>query len=391
MNFSIFKKFTLEKNLIYVLIAAVIIVAGFISYLFLAQFQKGIEIISPNGGEEWGIGQTYKVVWEAKSIENVGIVLFKGKEPKWIAKNIPAKLGEYEWKIYPGQDYRDDYWVAVFEYPLKENSRIDYSEGPFAITYPELLSCDSLSVENEWPYLPSDLPNLRRVFITKNEYSGNLGGFEGADEICQKEAEERGFGGVVWHAFIGGDKKNESALSRIEKTPRGTKGIFIQAQPSADLMSRQATCHRVLGRNLNEFLNKFSNLVIINNEKLEQNFLQDLSNLWIGKINENSQENCIQIYSVISRLYMNLAEKYSFTTSCQDWTKEDVFVQNYLKQEGIDSSSFPTCYTPEGKFTNAVALGGLSSGLEIKQGVNFFTPQQGTYCNVEKKLLCIEE
>ena len=390
MNFPTFKKFTIEKNLIYILIAAVVIVAGFIAFLFLSQFQKGIEIISPNGGEEWGIGQTYKITWEAKSVEKVGIVLFKGKEPKWIAKNIPAKLGEYEWKIYPGQDYRDDYWVAVFEYPLKENSRIDYSSGPFAVIYPALLSCDSLSVENEWPYLPNDLPNLRRVFVTENKYRGNLGGFEGADEICRKEAETKGFEGT-WHAFIGGDKKNESAIARIEQTPRKTKGIFIQAQPAADLMSRKATCHRVLGRNLDEFLQKFSNLVIINNEKLEENFLQDLGNIWIGRIDEDSKENCVQIYSVIAKPYTNLVEKYSFTESCQDWTKEDMFAQNYLSWEGGDASSFPTCYTPEGKLTSAVALGGLSSGLEIEQGANVFVSQQGKYCNVEQKLLCIEE
>jgi len=53
-----------------------------------------------------------------------------------------------------------------------------------------------------------------------------------------------------------------------------------------------------------------------------------------------------------------------------------MFAQNYLSWEGGDASSFPTCYTPEGKLTSAVALGGLSSGLEIEQGANVFVSQQ---------------
>lgn len=386
-----FNKITLEKGLIYILIAAVLIVFIFVFFLFLSHFTKGIKVEAPNGSEEWGIKQTYEITWKAKGIKKVGIVLFKGKEPKWIAKNVYAELGEYRWKIYPGQEYGDDYWVAIFEYPWKEGNKIDYSDGAFAIIYPELASCDSLSVKNEWPYLPSDLPDLRMVFTTKKAYTGNLEGTEGADKICQKEAEEQGFEGN-WRAFLGGDKEEQLAVRRMEQAPRGTKGIFIEAEPVAALIERRATCHRLLGKDFDEFLKKFSNLSMINEEKLGDSFLDDLKNLWLGRIDGKSKQNCISITKTLLNPYASLAEKYSLTATCQNWTKEDKFVQGYPVLKGAMKPPFPTCYTIAGKFTDAVALGGLSSGLTGGEAaVDAFTIYQGKYCDTRQKLLCIEE
>lgn len=387
MNRSLLEKFRFEKSLIYILIIAVFIVFGFIFFLFFSYLARGIKIEAPNGGEEWGIGQSYKITWKTNGIKKVGIVLFKGKEPKWIARNVYAGLGEYEWKIYPGQEYGDDYWVAVFEYPWQKGNKIDYSDGAFAIVYLELASCDSLSVQNEWLYLPSDLPDLRRVFITKKTYTGNLEGVEGADKICQEEAKEQGFEGT-WQAFLGGDKEKKLAVKRIEETPRGTKGIFIEAEPAATLIEREATCHRLLGKDFQGFLKKFSNLLIINEEKLGDSFLNDFKNLWLGRVDEKSKQNCISV----TKVYGDLAEKYSFTTTCQNWTQGDKFVQGYPVSVGEAKPSFPACYTPGGIHTDAVALEGLSSGLTGGEaGTNAFTMYQGKYCNTPQKLLCIEE
>ena len=181
---SLLEKVTLEKILIYFLIFAVLIVFGFVLLLFSFQITRSVVVEGPNGGEELGIGETYEILWKSKGIDRVGIVLFKGEKPKWIAENVKANLGKYQWKIYPGQEYGDDYWVAVFEYPWKKGNKIDYSDESFAITYSEFISCDGLSIENEWPYISSDLPGLRRVFITQDSFNGNLGGLEGADKIC---------------------------------------------------------------------------------------------------------------------------------------------------------------------------------------------------------------
>ena len=391
MKESFFEKFSAEKSLIYALITAVLLVFVFILYLFFSYGVNSVQLKSPNGGEEWEIGQTYQIDWKAKGMEKVGIVLFNEKEAKWIAKNINAKAGKYDWKIYPGQKCSDGYWIAVFEYPWRQGNKISYSNRAFAITYSKFFSCDDLSTENEWPYIPGDLPNLRKVFITKNSYTGNLDGLEGADNKCQEEAKNQGFEGK-WHAFLGGDGDEETAIKRMEKTPRETEGVFIEAKASANL-TRGVTCHRLLGKNFSEFLAKFSNSLLINKEKLNEEFLNNLSDIWLGRVDDKSKKNCISILSTTANTYAPLAEKYTFTTTCQNWIQESSLVSGYPVPKGEPNPSFSTCYTLAGKFTNAVALGGLSSGLTGggDDAVNYFTPYQGKYCDTKQKLLCIEE
>ena len=380
MSYSIWEKITVEKSLIFIVISAILIVFIFIFFLFFGQFTKSIRVLSPNGGEEWEIGQTYEITWQAKGVEKVGIVLFKGSEPKWIAQDISAGSGKYEWKIYPGQEYGAGFWIAVVEYPWQKGNKIDYSDGSFTITYPELLSCDSLSVEKEWPYLPSDLPNLRRVFITKNSFSGNLDGLEGADKICQTEAEEQGFE-REWQAFLGGDSDNDLAIERLKRTPRGTDGIFILADSAATLI-RGADCHRLLAENFDEFLVMFSGLKIINEERMEKDFLADFGNIWLGRLDEKSKKNCIAVAGT---------EEYTFTITCQNWTQANRTVEGYPVPKDEPKPSFPTCYTPQGKFTDAVALGALSIGIVGKDKDAVFNAYQGKYCSNPQKLLCIEE
>lgn len=387
MNDSFLGKITIEKSLIYIAIIAVVIVCIFLFYLFFSSGTKSIQVTSPNNGkEEWQIGETYQITWQAKGIERVGIVLFKENEPEWIAKNVSANSGKYEWEIYPGHRYGSGFWIAVFEYPCEKGKKIDYSNASFAITYPELASCEWLSIQNEWPYLPNDYPNLRRVFITKETYTGNLEGLEGTDKKCQAEADAQNSGGK-WHAFLGGDGDSETAMERLKETPRQTDGIFIDVFPSATLI-RGATCHRLLGRDFNEFLNKFSNPPIVNEKQIENSFLENMKNIWLGRIDEKSKKNCIPIQSVLSAPYKKLAEKYSFTTTCQSWTKESELVEGYPVLAGQPKISFPTCYTSGGQFTEAVALGGLASGLTSNATITF---SEGKYCNTRQKLLCIEE
>jgi len=387
---SISQYFTLEKVLIYVVIAAVLITFGFIFYLFVLNFTKNVEVLTPTGGENWEIGQTYEITWKSRGVETVGIVLFKGTEPRWIAKDVIAKLGRFEWKIYPGQQYGDDYWIAVFEYPWKKGNEIAYSDGAFAVVFPELGSCDNLAIENEWPFLPSDYPNLRKVFTTNQAFKGNLGGLDGADKKCQEEATSRGFEGE-WHAFLGGDGEQELAVKRMQQTPRKTDGVFVEADISATLI-RGATCHRLLGKNLNDFFDKLSDLVIINQEKFSSGFLNNLKNVWLGRIDEGSSENCATIASVIKDANRPLAEKYSFTTTCQNWTKENKLADGYPVPFGVSKPPFPRCYTKEGKATDAVGIGALASGLTGgARNVDSFEAYQGKYCDTPQKLLCVEE
>jgi len=382
-----FKKFRLEKSLIYVLIGAVLIVFVFVLYLFFSHGVKSIQILSPDGGEEWQVGKTYQIKWKARGIKRIGIVLFHKKEAKWIAKNINARARKYNWKIYLGQEYGDGYWIAIFEYPWKKGNQVSYSSKSFAIIYPKSIGCDDISLDKEWPYFPSDRPGLRKIFITENKYTGNLGGLKGADNKCQQEAEKQGFKGK-WQAFLGGDKAEESAIERMRKTPRGTEGIFVEAKPSVKLVRNGGiTCHRLLGKNFNEFLKRLSSPFLVNQEKINKEFLNNLKDIWLGRIDEKSKKNCIPISEIISNTYKPLMEKYTFTVSCQNWNQEKKFVEGYPVK--TSKNLFPTCYTPNGVLTNAVALGGLAEGLDQEKDI--FTPHQGKSCDSQQKLLCIEE
>ncbi len=385
MDTSFIDKFTIERNLLYIIIAAVLIVFGFVFYLFYSHFTKNIEVLSPNGREEWRIGESYRIKWDSRGIDRVGIVLFKGAEPKWIAKNVAAGNEEYEWRIHAGQDYRDDYWIAVFEYPWQEGNVIDYSDGAFAVVFPEFATCDGVSLQSEWPYIPSDYPNLRRVFITEEKYHGNLGGLTEADKKCQTEAGNLGYDGE-WMAFIGGDSDQETALERVRNTEKGTEGIFVEAQAEAVLL-RGDTCHRLLGKNLTEFLEKFSAGKEMNQKSLSETFYQKFGEVWLGRVSAQSKKNCEIVDSVASDPYVNLAEKYTFTATCQNWTRSEKFVEGYPVPIGASKPVFPTCYTPQGKSTDAVASGALGLG----QTVTKFTPFQGKYCNSQQRLICIEK
>jgi len=381
---SIFEKITIEKSLIYLIIIIVIIIFFFIFYFFFSEFNKGLVLTSPIGGEEWEVGGTYKITWQARNIDKIGIVLYKGKDPQWIAKDIYAGVGSYEWRIFPGQPYGPDYWVAIFEYPWKEGNKISYSGASFSLIFPKTASCEGLSIENQWPYISSVIPDLRYVFITDSTYNGNLGGLEGADKICQEEAQKKGFNGV-WHAFIGGDEDNQLAIRRIK-----TKGIFVDANSSLKLSSGD-TCHRLIAKDFNEFLSRFSTLSRVNQEKLEKNFLKKLDKIWLGRFDEKSKKNCIPIEGPKT---VSLQERYSYTSTCQNWTNGERVVSGYYQylQNKKENVSLPTCYTEEGKYTEVAIIGGLSTGLTGGgEFVNSFTPYQGKNCSTSQYLLCISE
>ncbi|MDP2909751.1 MAG: hypothetical protein Q8N69_01620, partial [bacterium] len=186
------EKLVMEKGLFIVMIAALLVVFGFIFYIFFGYASKKVAIVYPNEGDELELGKEYEIKWSARGVDKVGIALFDGEKPEWIAQNIPANQGSHKWNINTDHAYGSDFWIAVFDYPWRKGSKIDYSNGPFKITYPDLVNCDRLSLEQEWPYLASNAPGLRKVFITPETFNGNLDGLEGADQKCQASAEKLG-------------------------------------------------------------------------------------------------------------------------------------------------------------------------------------------------------
>jgi hypothetical protein len=357
------EKFSIEKGLFILLIVGMLIVFGIIFYLFFGYASKRVEVTYPKGKDFLEVGKTYEIKWDARGADKVGIVLFDGQNPEWIAKDIGAGQGKYKWAIPTDHKRGSNFWIAIFEYPWSKGSKIDYSDQSFSITYPENSSCDELSVEKEWPYLENNFPGLRKVFLTNNSFNGNLDGFEGANKKCQEEAKEKGYEGN-WVAFLGGDKDEETATSRLEQTTKKLGGIFVDAASSGELVNRN-TCHKLLGKGLDEFIGRLSKLTLFGDNK----------SIWLGRLNDQSKRSCIDV-GVSS--YLSLKEKYSFTTTCQNWTQGSGMVPGYSEGMKLDSS-FSSCYTPKGEFTYALALGGLD------------VTGKGTSCNNQQKLVCIED
>lgn len=372
-----------KKILFWTILALAILgIAGLIFYRFTVE--KQLEIISPNGGEILQAGKTYQITWKARNIGNIAIVLISGtgenlENVKWIARDIPARRKNYNWQIFVWENPRQDYRISILEYPWYNENKIDYSDNFFTILGPQFASCDTLSIEAEWPFLPSDYPGQKRVFITETSFTGNLEGLEGADRKCQQEAEKIGLKGS-WKAFLGDDRA--LAIERLN-----LDGIFVEAKSSADLPEGE-TCHRLLGKNFEEFFKKLSAPLDINQEKFDEKFLENLSEIWLGRINNDSKRECLTVFT--ERMPINPSRFYSYTTTCQNWTIDREIVLGYPPRLN-EEIEFPICHTPEGRRINAVGLGGLSSGLTGERINQYFSYSVGKFCNDQQKLLCIEQ
>lgn len=74
--------------------------------------EKSIKVTSPNGGEQWQLGETYKIKWSTNKLDKVNIAChLEGGGGDTIAKKVDASLGEYSWKItesvFPGPEYKN--------------------------------------------------------------------------------------------------------------------------------------------------------------------------------------------------------------------------------------------------------------------------------------------
>ncbi len=300
------------------------------------------------------------------------------RDRKIIAEDIPARDRLYNWEIFIWQAPEENYKIAIFEYPWQEGGLIKYSDDFFTILGPQFASCDELSIQHEWPHISSDFPGLRKAFITREDYSGDLGGLEGADQKCQQEAEEKKLEGE-WKAFLGDDK--DFAVDRLD-----LEGVFVVAEP-AGLLAEEITCHRLLGRDFKEFFEKLSDPIILNREKFTSGFLRDLQNIWLGKIDRESKRECIYLDQVSSH---EIARRYSFTTTCQNWSINRDTVQGYPPAEN-DEISLPRCYTPLGERVGAAALAGLSTGVIETEDGNIIGTEVGKSCRSSQKLICVQQ
>ncbi len=59
-----------------------------------------VELISPNGNEEWGVGTTQEIKWNSAGFENIKIEYTTNDGTKWNdLATVDATLGKYEWRI----------------------------------------------------------------------------------------------------------------------------------------------------------------------------------------------------------------------------------------------------------------------------------------------------
>jgi hypothetical protein len=277
--------------------------------------------------------------------------------------------------------------------------------------------------------LPSDYPDIKRVFITADAWNGDLGGVEGADQKCKDEAAKLGVQGSDWKALLGDDK--QTVVDRLN-----LDGIFVEAQSDAALPyenvppstwksftkylksakptdaeskckdtlknkfdgflkslagQNQKTCNRMIAKDKNELLARLSAPLAIDNQILSENFAKQFGNLWIGRLNDGSKKECVRIFT--DNPTSELSRNYSFTATCQNWTK------GTFQFPADSSTSYSKCYTynlpdlgyqkhPEGALVNASILTGLSSGM-LKGGA--FSPYIGKSCDTIQKLLCVEQ
>jgi len=373
--------FLFRKTILRVVIVIALLIALSV-FLYFLNSKKKLELISPNGGETWRAGEKHEIVWDSKHIGKIAIVLVSGqesKEIKWIVKDYPAKEKRYQWDIFAWEKTGDEYRIGIFEYPWDIKKPSDYSDNYFKIIGPQFASCDALSIENQWPFIPSDYPGLRRVFITRESFNGDLGGLSGADKKCQELAEKQGLEGE-WKAFLGDDEN--PAVERVK-----TEGIVVNAL-AAGTLPEGKTCHRLLGKNFDQFLSNFSLSFSEVSKKFGEDFAKRLSNVWLGRLTEKTKKECIKL---APKYLSKSAKDYSFTSTCQNWTTNKDLLPGYPK-ESYSSISFPKCYTLEGKKTEAVGLAGLASGLAGPEGGDqVFSPEIGRPCNIPHGLICIQQ
>jgi len=108
-------------------------------YQYPIKATPSITVISPNGGEQWQIGNTYQITWKSQGISKVDISACRSEDPFSCVRigpneGVDAHLGKYDWNIKqllgfvePGSRLK----IRIIEY--KNPAAIDFSDRYFSI------------------------------------------------------------------------------------------------------------------------------------------------------------------------------------------------------------------------------------------------------------------
>ncbi len=320
------------------------------------------------GADSFNAGDSFQIRWAAKNISRVGIVLFNGDEAQWIIQNYPGAAGKYTWNSDPYQAAGADYRIAVFEYPWKNGNLIAYSPVPITIVGQKYVSCEDYSVELLWPHLSDAYSNIHRVFATSSSYSGDMGGIDGADAICAKEAEKLGYSGN-YVAFLGTDEK--SASERIAKN-----GVFVEAAPAGTLTEGKS-CHRLVARDLQNLLDITRAENNLAKFQLSDSLYKALGNAWYGRRTAAVKTECLPIAR------KGVADAFSASYNCQDWTVDKKQIYSNLSAE----ADLIRCYNESGKRVQANYYGAIAASFDLEGSYML----DGDTCDSAHKLLCVEQ
>jgi len=152
-------------------------------FSIISPVEKSITVISPNGGESWRMGDTYRIKWEMKGLTNEHWVymfaeaydinknrIYHKDQPKNIATMIPATRGYYDWKIPLNFDEEFETIPTYYKLfigvgiGLQELPLLDSSNDYFRIIFPP-------GKESEVPFITVTSPNGGEKWVIGNSYN----------------------------------------------------------------------------------------------------------------------------------------------------------------------------------------------------------------------------
>jgi hypothetical protein len=105
--------------------------------------EASIEVVSPNGGEEWQEGSANDIVWRSSGVEEVDIEVASGGKPLgYVARAVDAAVGQYRWEIPVG--LVSNFGVAssdamrVRVYSGDDPGLYDEGDNPFTVSCPRI-------------------------------------------------------------------------------------------------------------------------------------------------------------------------------------------------------------------------------------------------------------
>jgi len=168
--------------------------------------EEKITVNSPNGGEEWVIGETHEITWTSVGVDKVNIKLltyYNGVESfTTIATDVSASLGKYSWTI-PDFDPAGSRKIGVISTESSQTeleSDWDWSDSYFSIVEPSI-TVTSPNGGEIW-----QLHSIHKITWTPNPESAYVQAYlekmENGDFITAGKIIPVGKGSIQWDGEI---------------------------------------------------------------------------------------------------------------------------------------------------------------------------------------------